>query len=195
MTGARVVRLRREELSEETPEQQRVSGAIVRDELSGEQITVHARVVVSATGVWTDELVAMATGAPPEGSVRRSKGVHLVVPRKAFRSTTAIIARTPHSVLFLLPWSEHWLVGTTDTDDTGTRESPGVDLEDVEYLLGQANRWLARPLVTEDVVGVYAGLRPLLSAGQGDTTELSREHAVMKPVPGFVAIAGGKYTT
>ena len=138
VTGARVVRLRREELSEETPEQQRVSGAIVRDELSGEQITVHARVVVSATGVWTDELVAMATGAPPEGSVRRSKGVHLVVPRKAFRSTTAIIARTPHSVLFLLPWSEHWLVGTTDTDDTGTRESPGVDLEDVENLMHPA---------------------------------------------------------
>ncbi len=72
---------------------------------------------------------------------------------------------------------------------------PASRREDVEYLLGQANRWLARPLVTEDVVGVYAGLRPLLSSGQGETTEMSREHAVMRPVRGFVAIAGGKYTT
>lgn len=172
-----------------------VRGAVVRDEDTGEQFVVHARVVLSATGVWTDDLVAMASGHPSSGSVRRSKGVHLVVPRRAFRSTTAVIARTPHSVLFLLPWSEHWLIGTTDTDDAGPRESPGVALEDVEYLLGQANRWLARPLAFDDVVGVYAGLRPLLSAGQGETTELSREHAVLKPVPGFVAIAGGKYTT
>jgi len=172
-----------------------VAGAVVRDEATGEQIVVHARVVLSAAGVWTDDLVAMATGTTAGSSVRRSKGVHLVVPRNRFRSTMAVITRTPHSVLFLLPWSEHWLIGTTDTDDDGPRETPGVTSSDVEYLLGQANRWLSRPLVHEDVVGVYAGLRPLLSAGQGDTTELSREHAVMKPVPGFVAIAGGKYTT
>ena len=173
----------------------RVAGALVRDVSTGDEFVVHARVVLSAAGVWTDDLVAMATGEPAGDSVRRSKGVHLVVPRRSFRSSMAVIARTPHSVLFLLPWSEHWLIGTTDTDDDGPRESPGVTGEDVEYLLGQANRWLSRPLVHEDVVGVYAGLRPLLSAGQGDTTQLSREHAVMLPVPGFVAIAGGKYTT
>jgi glycerol-3-phosphate dehydrogenase len=173
----------------------RISGAVLRDEATGEPLVVHARVVLSAVGVWTDELVGMATGSEPGRSVRRSKGVHLVIPRSTFRSSTAVIARTPHSVLFLLPWSEHWLVGTTDTDYDGSLESPGVTLEDVDYLLGQANRWLDRPLVLSDVVGVFAGLRPLLSAGQGDTTELSREHAVMRPVPGFVAIAGGKYTT
>jgi glycerol-3-phosphate dehydrogenase len=172
-----------------------VVGAVLRDGESDEQIVVHARVVLSATGVWTDDLVAMATGSRPAGAVRRSKGIHLVVPRRAFRSSSAVITRTPHSVLFLLPWSEHWLVGTTDTDDEGSRESPGVTLDDVDYLLGQANRWVTRPLVLEDVVGVYAGLRPLLSSGQGETTELSREHAVMRPAPGFVAIAGGKYTT
>ena len=173
----------------------RVAGAVLRDEGTGTQFVAHARVVLSAAGVWTDDLLAMATGEPPAGTVRRSKGVHLVIPRRALRSTTAVIARTPHSVLFLLPWSEHWLVGSTDTDDNGPRETPGVDLADVDYLLGQANRWLTRPLVLDDVVGVYAGLRPLLSAGQGETTKLSREHAVMSPVPGFVAIAGGKYTT
>ena len=173
----------------------RVVGAVLRDGDTGEEIVVHARVVLAAAGVWTDDLVGMATGEPPGQSVRRSKGIHLVIPRRAFRSSTAVITRTPHSVLFLLPWSEHWLVGTTDTDDEGPRESPGVTPEDVDYLLGQANRWVTRPLVVEDVVGVYAGLRPLLSAGHGQTTELSREHAVMRPVPGFVAIAGGKYTT
>jgi glycerol-3-phosphate dehydrogenase len=173
----------------------RVVGALVRDGDSGEEFVVHARVVLAAAGVWTDDLVSMATGDAPGSAVRRSKGVHLVIPRRAFRSSTAVITRTPHSVLFLLPWSEHWLVGTTDTDDEGPRDAPGVTFDDVEYLLGQANRWVSRPLVLEDVVGVYAGLRPLLSAGQGDTTELSREHAVMKPTEGFVAIAGGKYTT
>jgi glycerol-3-phosphate dehydrogenase len=127
--------------------------------------------------------------------VRRSKGVHLVIPRAAFRSSTAVIARTQSSVLFLLPWSEHWLVGTTDTDHDGSRHSPEVTSEDVSYLLGEANRWLTRELRLADVVGVYAGLRPLLAAGPGETTELSREHAVLRPVPGFVAITGGKYTT
>ena len=177
------------------PRGPRVTGAVVRDGATGEEFVVHARAVLSATGVWTDDLVAMATGSTPGQSVRRSKGVHLVVPRRSFRSTTAVITRTPRSVLFLLPWSEHWLVGTTDTDDDGPRESPGVTGQDVAYLLDQANRWLSRPLVHEDVVGVYAGLRPLLAAGQGQTTQLSREHAVMRPVPGFLAIAGGKYTT
>lgn len=173
----------------------RIAGAVVRDAETGEQVRVHARVVLSATGVWTDQLVAMATTGGVPHRVRRSKGVHLVIPRDCFQSSTAVIARTPHSVLFLLPWSEHWLVGTTDTDDAGPLESPGVTLADVEYLLGQANRWLSRQLVLDDVVGVYAGLRPLLAAGDAETTTLSREHAVLHPVAGFVAVAGGKYTT
>lgn len=173
----------------------RIGGAVVRDAETGERLAVHARVVLSATGVWTDQLVAMATGSDVAHRVRRSKGVHLVIPRACFQSSSAVIARTPHSVLFLLPWSEHWLVGTTDTDDAGPLEAPGVTLADVDYLIGQANRWLRRPLVLEDVVGVYAGLRPLLAAGDAETTTLSREHAVLHPVPGFVAVAGGKYTT
>lgn len=172
----------------------RVVGARVRDAESGEVLEVHARVVLSAAGVWTDELVGMATGMPSH-DVRRSRGVHLVVPRSAFRSATAVITRTPHSVLFLLPWGLHWLVGTTDTDDQGPLDRPAVTAADVEYLLGQANRWLARPLGTDDVVGAYAGLRPLLTGTDPGTTTLSREHAVLHPTPGFVAVVGGKYTT
>jgi glycerol-3-phosphate dehydrogenase len=97
----------------------------------------------------------------------------------------------------LLPWGEHWLVGTTDTDDVGPLDEPSVTCEDVAYLIDQANRWLARPLTVEDVVGVYAGLRPLLSAGDADdpTATLSREHAVVAPAPGLVYVAGGKWTT
>lgn len=172
-----------------------VVGARVRDAATGEEIAVRARVVLSATGVWTDQLVAMATGSPASHSVRRSRGVHLVVPRALIHSSTAVITRTPHSVLFLLPWADHWLIGTTDTDDEGPLGSPGVTREDLDYLLGQANRWLERPLAPDDVVAVYAGLRPLLAAGGPQTTTLSREHAVLRPAPGFVAIAGGKYTT
>ena len=143
-------------------------GARATTRRPGQQIVVHARVVLSAAGVWTDDLVAMATGRRSQGNVRRSKGVHLVVPRRAFRSTTAVIARTPRRVLFLLPWSEHWLVGTTDTDDTGTARAPGRHQPRTSSTCWARPTagWLVR-WCTEDVVGVYAGLRPLLAAGPG----------------------------
>jgi glycerol-3-phosphate dehydrogenase len=124
--------------------------------------------------------------------------VHLVVRGEAIRSTTAIIARTPASVLFLLPWGGDWIVGTTDTE-RNTDESladPEATEEEIAYLLGQANRWLARPLRREDVIGTYAGYRPLVAEESAEaTTQVSREHIVFHPVPGLVAIAGGKYTT
>ncbi|MCX6460427.1 MAG: glycerol-3-phosphate dehydrogenase/oxidase [Actinobacteria bacterium] len=174
----------------------RIVGARVRDLLAGEEFIVHARVVVGAAGVWSDQLRAMA-GGESQGEVRQSKGVHLVVPRSAFASSSAVIARTPASVLFLLPWGNHWLVGTTDTDDDGSLDEPQVTSADVNYLLEQANRWLARPLTRTDVVGVYAGLRPLLQVGDADgaTTTVSREHAVLRPTDGFVCVVGGKWTT
>lgn len=174
----------------------RVVGAQVRDELTGREFEVRARVVLGAAGVWTDDLLEMS-GNASQHAVRQSKGIHLVVPREAFPSTSALIARTPTSVLFLLPWGRHWLIGTTDTDYTGSRDEPQVDEADVDYLLAEANKWLAKPLTRDDVVGIYSGLRPLLSAGaQSDgTATLSREHAVLCPTPGLVLIAGGKYTT
>jgi glycerol-3-phosphate dehydrogenase len=180
---------------------ERVIGARVRDELEGRDYDIYARVIIGAAGVWTDDLIHLADAAAP-GRVKQSKGVHLVVPADAIRSTTAIIARTPVSVLFLLPWGRFWLVGTTDTpwdDADGDMADPQATQADIEYLLDQANRWLARPLTRSDVVATYSGLRPLLAAedaGSGDaTTTLSREHAVIRPAPGLVVIAGGKYTT
>jgi len=174
----------------------RVVGAKIRDELSGREFDTRARVVLGAAGVWTDQLLEMA-GAATGHAVRQSKGIHLVVPREVFLSTSALIARTPTSVLFLIPWGQYWLIGTTDTDYEGNRDEPQIDEADVDYLLAEANKWLARPLTKSDVIGIYSGLRPLLSSGAGadDTSTLSREHAVLRPAPGMVLIAGGKYTT
>lgn len=179
-----------------------VCGCRVRDDVDGQEYDIHARVVVGAAGVWTDDLIHLADPNAP-GRVQQSKGVHLVVPREAIRSTTAVIARTPHSVLFLLPWGRFWLIGTTDTPwgpDDGDLADPQATEDDVDYLLEQANRWLARPLDRDDVVATYSGLRPLLAAeaaesDSDETTTLSREHAVIRPAPGLVVIAGGKYTT
>ena len=189
LTRARVTNLLRDA--------ERVTGVRVEDELTGESFDIRARVVIAAAGVWTDEVLRMVDIDAPE-RVQQSKGVHLVVRGDAIRSTTAIIARTPASVLFLLPWGANWIVGTTDTarEPSESLADPVATEEEVDYLLGQANRWLARPLRREDVIDTYAGYRPLVAEESAEaTTQVSREHMVFHPVPGLVAIAGGKYTT
>ncbi len=181
-------------------ERERVIGARVA--VDGRELDVYARCVLSATGVWTDEFRGVA-GIEPEGAqVRQAKGVHLVVPRDRIRSGNAVIARTPTSVLFLLPWGDDcWLIGTTDTYYEGDLTDPRADPADIDYLLDQTNRWLAEPLDRSDIIGVYCGLRPLVATevvSEDDdetTTQMSREHVVLRPLPGLVMIAGGKYTT
>lgn len=172
----------------------RVVGATVRDVESGAVAEVRARVVVSATGVWSDD-VQRLTGSRGRVNVRASKGIHLVVPRDRIASETGLILRTPTSVLFVIPWGNRWLVGTTDTDWDYDKAHPAASSADINYVLEQVNRVLAVPLTRDDVLGVYAGLRPLLSGESEDTSQLSREHSVSRPVPGLVAVAGGKYTT
>ncbi|MFM8239743.1 MAG: glycerol-3-phosphate dehydrogenase/oxidase [Actinomycetota bacterium] len=174
-----------------------VVGVRVRDEEDGEEYDIRSRVVVVAVGIWTDDILRLADPDAPD-RVRQSKGVHLVVRGDAFRSTSAVIARTPSSVLFMLPWVGNWLIGTTDTPYEGDDLADPIATEDeISYLLGQANRWLARPLRRTDVIATYAGFRPLIAEGDSEdpTAELSREHVVFRPHPGIVAIAGGKYTT
>src|SRR6202167_711662 len=191
----------------------RVTGARVRDEESGRTFDVGATSTVVCAGVWSDPVFA-ASGVRAGYQVRMSKGVHLVMPRAAIDSETGMIIRTSKSVLFFIPTGDRWIVGTTDTEWTGDRAEPGATAEDVDYILGEANRVLARPLSRSDVLAVYAGLRPLVAEpapakdakhadGKGGadggsekpTTKLSREHVVDAPLPGLVSIAGGKFTT
>ncbi|MEN3357191.1 MAG: glycerol-3-phosphate dehydrogenase [Mycobacteriales bacterium] len=173
----------------------------LRDTEGHRDLTVRARVVVNATGVWSSEL-ERAAGVPEPVSVRASKGVHLLVPAAAIDSAAALILRTERSVLLVIPWGAHWIIGTTDTDYRGTddggdvdRDHPAASRADIRYLLDHVNGVLRVPLGPADVVGTYAGLRPLVDRGAGDTTGLSREHLVRRPAPGLVTIVGGKYTT
>jgi glycerol-3-phosphate dehydrogenase len=172
----------------------RVTGVRAVDLESGGELQIRAQQVVNATGVWTDEIQAMVGG---RGTInlRVSKGTHLVVPKDRIHASAGIILKTPGSVLFVIPWERHWIIGTTDTDWAGSKSRPVASRADVDYLLGQANRVLATPLTRDDVTAVYAGLRPLLSGESDLTSRLSREHVVANPVPGLVLVAGGKYTT
>lgn len=170
-----------------------VVGAELVDLESGATITCRAKKVVNATGVWIDDIQDMA--GPAGLTVRAAKGVHIVVPRDCIDSRSGIVLKTSRSVLFIIPWGAHWLIGTTDTDWDYDRAHPAASQADIDYILDHANAALERPLTEDDIVGVYAGLRPLVSGEADDTAKLSREHAVAQPVPGLVSIAGGKYTT
>lgn len=172
----------------------RVTGVRVRDSEDGSVTEVRGHVVVNATGVWTDEIQALSKQRG-RFQVRASKGVHVVVPRDRIVSDVAIILRTEKSVMFVIPWGSHWIIGTTDTDWDLDLAHPAATKADIDYILSTVNTVLAIPLTHADIDGVYAGLRPLLAGESEETSKLSREHAVAVPAPGLVAIAGGKYTT
>jgi glycerol-3-phosphate dehydrogenase len=174
-----------------------VTGAVAHDLESGREITIRARSTINAAGVWTDDIQEMV-GDTPGFTVRASKGVHVLVPRDRIDSDTGLITETAKSLLFIIPcpWSDDfWILGTTDTQWDLDRAHPAASRADIDYILGEANKLLAKPLTRDDVVGVYAGLRPLLAGESDETSKLSREHACVSPVPGLVVIAGGKYTT
>jgi glycerol-3-phosphate dehydrogenase len=174
-----------------------VNGAVVVDLETGKEITVRARSVINATGVWTEETEALAGS---EGGLRvlASKGVHLVVPRERIRGNAGLILQTEKSVLFVIPWSRYWIIGTTDTPWNLDPTHPVATSADIDYVLDHANAVLAHPLTREDIIGTYAGLRPLLQPGTKAGTssaKVSREHTVASPTPGLTVIAGGKLTT
>jgi len=185
VTSARAVGLLREG--------ERVVGVTVRDQEGGDEIAVHGRQVVNATGVWADTIQEMAGRGRIQ--VRASKGIHIVVPRDRIHGDSGLILRTETSVLFVIPWGNHWLIGTTDTDWNLDLAHPAASATDIQYLLDHVNRVLRTPLTHEDVEGVFAGLRPLLSGESAATSKLSREHAVAQTAAGLITIAGGKYTT
>lgn len=172
----------------------RVVGATVRDLENDVTYEVRAKVVINAAGVWTDGIQELVGG---KGALRveASKGVHLVVPKDRIRSEAGFITKTEKSVLFVIPWGRHWIIGTTDTPWDLDKAHPAASRADIDYVLGHVNTLLKDPLDRDDVEGVYAGLRPLLKGETEPTSRISREHTVVAPVPGLVMIAGGKLTT
>ncbi len=160
---------------------------------SGRRLEIRTRAVINATGVWTGLVQDMA-GAR-DLRVTASKGIHIVVPRDRITSASGMIIRTERSVLFLVPWGAHWLIGTTDTPWNLDLAHPAASETDIGYVLSHVNAVLSDPLTPDDIEGAYAGLRPLLSGESDATSRLSREHAVSTTVPGLVTVAGGKYTT
>lgn len=171
----------------------RISSVRVVDLEEGRELTVPTKTVVNATGVWTDDIEKLA--GEPRQDVRASKGIHILVPRDSIEADTGIILRTEVSVLFVIPWDRHWIVGTTDTPWSLHRAHPAASRSDIEYLLKWVNTALRQPITAEDIVGVYAGLRPLLKGESEQTSKLSREHSVIDRGQGMVTVAGGKYTT
>src|SRR3954471_8421485 len=185
----------------------RVVGARLLDLENDREFEVRARVVVNAGGVWTNQIQEMLGGRGAL-DVEASKGIHLVVPRDRIRSECGFITKTEKSVLFVIPWGRHWIIGTTDTAWDLDLAHPAASRADIDYLLHHVNSLLRFPLDHDDVGGVYAGRgalpggtagRGVGSAGEAEaraaTTKVSREHTVTSPVPGLVLIAGGKLTT
>ena len=175
----------------------RVVGARLLDLESGEELECRARHIINCTGVWTEDAAELADA---EGglTVLASKGIHIVVPRERVQGTSGLLLQTKKSVLFFIPWSRYWIIGTTDTPWREERLNPVANAADIDYVLEHANSVLTTQLTRDDVVGWYAGLRPLLQPGtkEGtDSAKVSREHTVASPAPGLTVIGGGKLTT
>ena len=198
---ARVVGLRKDGAG-------RVAGALVdAGDGAGGQIEVRARAVVNAGGVWADEVRAYDEGAHPQ-SIRPAKGIHITLPWDKVRNDIAAVlpVRRDKRSIFVVPWpgpdgqlggeGGFTYVGTTDTDYDGDVDDPQCTADDVDYLLEALNDALSTPLTREDVVGSWAGLRPLVrQATTGRTADLSRRHRVATSDSGVVTVTGGKLTT
>ena len=160
-------------------------------------IDVRARVVVNATGVWSDEVRALDEG-PQSASLRPAKGIHLSVPWDKVRCDLAVVIPVlkDKRSIFVVPWGDRVYVGTTDTDYEGSLNEPVCTPDDVRYLLDAVNRFLTHPLSSDDVLGTWAGLRPLVrDASSERTADLSRRHSVQRSPAGLITVMGGKLTT
>ena len=174
----------------------RLSGVRVRDEETGGEISVRARVVVNATGIFSDELRRLEDPAA-RPLLTLSRGSHIVVPREVFPGDDALLVPKTDDgrVLFIIPWLGHVLIGTTDIAEAQPSLDPVPTQEEIEYLLHHAARYLAQPISRSQITAMYCGLRPLVDRKAVTTATLSREHVVETSASGLVTIAGGKWTT
>jgi glycerol-3-phosphate dehydrogenase len=172
----------------------RIAGAVLEDRLTGTTFEVRAGMVLDATGVW---------GALPDRpfgggsfSVLPARGSHLVIPRDRIPARGGMTLRIPGRVAFLVPWPRHWMIGTTDHPFHGQVERPPASPEEVDEILGTLNGALDLEITRDDIVGTYAGLRPLIAPSDAaSSVKVSREHKVAVEAPGLVRVSGGKYTT
>ena len=174
----------------------RIEGATV--EADGRTFDVTARVVVNAAGVFSDDVREMDEGTHPH-SIRPAKGIHITVPWEKVRNDIAAIVPVPKDKrsIFVVPWGDFTYIGTTDTDYDGPIDDPQCTPEDVKYLLDAMNMAMTEPLTVDDVIGTWAGLRPLVTGGTvgQKTADLSRRHKVAASKTGLVTVTGGKLTT
>jgi glycerol-3-phosphate dehydrogenase len=178
------------------------AGAVV--DVGGRLISVRAKVVVNAAGVWSDEVRTLDEGADPD-SIRPAKGVHLTVPWEKVRNDIAVVIPVPKDKrsLFVVPWGplpdgtfEHTYVGTTDTDYAGSIDDPQCTKDDITYVLRALNASITTGITEADITGTWAGLRPLVkSASSGRTADLSRRHKVNRSASNVISVTGGKLTT
>src|SRR5947209_157371 len=176
----------------------KVCGAHVCDRLSNEEVTVHARYIVNATGVFSEQVEEL-TGEEPQVEVAPSKGVHLVFAREALKlkQDAIVLPETDDKrILFIVPWQSRAIFGTTDTG-SGDLDHPIVTQEEIAYLLEHLNRYLSVHLTEKDIISTYAGYRPLVKprATKMSSAKLSRSHVVLQSPSGLVSIMGGKLTT
>ena len=180
-----------------------VVGAVARDEITGREIEIHARVVVNACGPWVDAIRSMDTKAAiPIAAqtplLRPTKGVHLIIRRERLMSQHAIAFDSPRDErhLYVIPWGDFAILGTTDTDYAQDPDTLRVTPEDVDYLLEAAQHAFPSARLTQaDVISAYAGLRALIGSDAASTYAISREHHIEQSESGLFTIAGGKLTT
>jgi len=177
-----------------------VCGATVTDRLSGDSYEIRARHVVNATGVWVDRLLGMAN--PGRGDlVQPSKGVHLVVPHARLPLDDASVLlpskQGDQRSMFAIPWGRQTILGTTDTPYDGALDEVSVTQDDLDYVLAAGNAVFDRGLTADDVVGAWAGVRPLLRSGDDpeSMSDVSRRHVLFDDDNGLLTITGGKLTT
>ena len=179
----------------------KICSAQILDLETNTKYTVQTDKIINATGVWTEKTQNLCPVDPTQGlKVLASKGVHIVVPRQRIQGEAGFILQTEKSVLFIIPWKRYWIIGTTDTKYEEDLRNPCASKEDIDYIIEHANVILKNPISRDDIIGVYAGLRPLLQPvtkndSETKSTKVSREHTVTELYPGFISIAGGKLTT
>lgn len=178
-------------------ERHRIVGCRLRDRITGREFEVRAGKIVAAVGVWTDELLARIDPSH-KPILRPSKGIHLVIPRKLIGNTVAVVVPSPRDkrIVFAIPWGEHDLIGTTDTDYSGALDRPRADADDIQYLFTLVEEAFGVRLTQNDLISTYAGLRPLLATPKAkDPSSVSRDYTILDTPSGVTLIAGGKLTT